>query len=75
MVARHFRDSDPSRQFTRLRRGSTPIPKDHLTQILEAANYAPTPRNRQAWKFLVIYKNFNPVFSFTHVTIIFSDPN
>lgn len=33
---------------------STPIPKDHLTKILEAANYAPTPRNRQAWKFLVI---------------------
>lgn len=33
---------------------STPIPKGHLTRILEAANYAPTPRNRQAWKFLVI---------------------
>ena len=35
---------------------STPIPKDHLMQILEAANFAPTPRNRQAWKFLVIQK-------------------
>ena len=33
---------------------STPVPKEHLTKILEAANYAPTPRNRQAWKFLVI---------------------
>ncbi len=33
-----------------------PIPEDHLMQILEAANYAPTPRNRQAWKFLVIQK-------------------
>ena len=33
---------------------SDPIPEDHLTQILEAANFAPTPRNRQAWKFLVI---------------------
>jgi nitroreductase len=35
---------------------STPIPNDHLMQILEAANFAPTPRNRQAWKFLVIQK-------------------
>ncbi len=34
----------------------TPIPEDHLLQILEAANFAPTPRNRQAWKFLVIQK-------------------
>ncbi len=33
---------------------STPVPKEHLMKILEAANYAPTPRNRQAWKFLVI---------------------
>ena len=35
---------------------STPIPNDHLMQILEAANFAPTPRNRQAWKFLIIQK-------------------
>jgi len=35
---------------------STSIPNDHLMQILEAANFAPTPRNRQAWKFLVIQK-------------------
>ncbi len=34
----------------------TPVSKEHLMQILEAANYAPTPRNRQAWKFLVIQK-------------------
>lgn len=33
---------------------STPVPKEHITKILEAANFAPTPRNRQAWKFLVI---------------------
>ncbi len=33
---------------------STPIPKEHLTKILEAANCAPSPSNRQAWKFLVI---------------------
>lgn len=36
---------------------STPIPNDHLMKILEAANFAPTPRNRQAWKFLVIQKS------------------
>ena len=35
---------------------STPIPNDHLMQILEAANFAPTPGNRQAWKFLIIQK-------------------
>jgi nitroreductase len=33
---------------------STPVPKKHLTKILEAANYAPSPRNRQAWKFVVV---------------------
>ena len=33
---------------------STPVPKEHLTKILEAANYAPCPRNRQAWKFIVV---------------------
>jgi len=34
----------------------TPIPEEHLTKILEAANYAPCPRNRQAWKFIVVRK-------------------
>ena len=33
---------------------STPVPEEHVTQILEAAHYAPCPRNRQAWKFVVI---------------------
>jgi nitroreductase len=33
---------------------STPVPKKHLSKILEAANYAPSPRNRQAWKFVVV---------------------
>jgi nitroreductase len=32
----------------------TPVPDEHIHQILEAANYAPCPRNRQAWKFVVI---------------------
>ncbi|UCF70184.1 MAG: nitroreductase family protein [candidate division WOR-3 bacterium] len=33
---------------------STPIPKEHITRILEAASLAPTANNRQPWKFLVI---------------------
>ena len=33
---------------------NTPVPEAHIHKILEAGNYAPTPRNRQAWKFLVI---------------------
>jgi len=32
----------------------TPVPDEHIEQILEAAHYAPCPRNRQAWKFVVI---------------------
>jgi 5,6-dimethylbenzimidazole synthase len=31
-----------------------PVPDEHIRQILEAAHYAPCPRNRQAWKFVVI---------------------
>ena len=33
---------------------STPVPKEHIMKILDAANFAPTPRNRQAWRYLVI---------------------
>ena len=33
---------------------STPVPDEHIHKILEAAHYAPCPRNRQAWKFVVI---------------------
>lgn len=33
---------------------STPVPEDHLEMILRAAHSAPSPRNRQGWKFLVI---------------------
>ena len=33
---------------------STPVTEEHLKMILSAANYAPSPRNRQAWKFVVI---------------------
>ena len=29
------------------------VPDDHIRKILEAARYAPTPRNRQDWKFVV----------------------
>jgi len=33
---------------------STPVPKDHIIKILEAASLAPSANNRQPWKFLVI---------------------
>jgi len=33
---------------------STPVPDEHITKILEAARYAPTPHNRQDWKFIVV---------------------
>jgi nitroreductase len=32
----------------------TPVPDDHISKILEAARFAPTPRNRQDWKFIVV---------------------
>ena len=33
---------------------STPVPKEHITKILETANCAPSSGNAQNWKFLVI---------------------
>lgn len=33
---------------------STPVPDEHITKVLEAARFAPTPRNRQDWKFVVV---------------------
>jgi len=33
---------------------STPIPKEHIIKILNAARFAPTSGNQQPWKFLVI---------------------
>lgn len=33
---------------------STPVPDEHITKILEAACLAPSPRNRQDWKFIVV---------------------
>lgn len=33
---------------------STPVPKEHILKILEAAQYAPTAGNQQPWKFMVI---------------------
>jgi nitroreductase len=32
----------------------TPIPEDHIMQILDAARMAPTSGNQQPWKFLVV---------------------
>lgn len=31
-----------------------PVPEGHILKILDAARYAPTARNKQPWKFLVI---------------------
>lgn len=33
---------------------STPVPEDHLMQILEAAHFAPSAGNQQPWRFLVV---------------------
>ena len=33
---------------------STPVPKEHMLKILDAARSAPTAGNQQPWKFLVI---------------------
>jgi nitroreductase len=33
---------------------STPIPEEHITQILDVARSAPTSGNQQPWKFVVI---------------------
>jgi nitroreductase len=33
---------------------ATPVPEDHLMQILDAARMAPTSGNQQPWKFLVV---------------------
>jgi nitroreductase len=32
----------------------TPVPEEHLTQILDAARLSPTSGNQQPWKFLVV---------------------
>jgi nitroreductase/ketosteroid isomerase-like protein len=32
----------------------TPVPKEHILKILDAARMAPTARNQQPWKFLVV---------------------
>lgn len=33
---------------------STPVPKEHILKILDAARYAPTAGNVQPWKFVII---------------------
>jgi nitroreductase len=33
---------------------STPVPKEHILKILDAARFAPTAGNQQPWKFLVV---------------------
>jgi nitroreductase len=33
---------------------ATPVPKEHILKILDAARFAPTAGNQQPWKFLVV---------------------
>ena len=33
---------------------STPVPREHILKILDAAHFAPTAGNQQPWKFLVV---------------------
>lgn len=52
-------DEMPFFQTVRSRRSvrrfqPTPVPEDHLMQILDAARLAPTSGNQQPWKFLVV---------------------
>lgn len=35
---------------------STPVPQEHLKQIIDAARMAPTAGNQQPWKFIVVQK-------------------
>lgn len=37
---------------------STPVPKEHILKILDAARFAPTAGNQQPWKFLVIQDRY-----------------
>jgi nitroreductase/ketosteroid isomerase-like protein len=68
-INRYFTDTNPEIKYTsdqvflfdmiKNRRTvrkfkSTPIPKEHILKILDAARFAPTAGNQQPWKFLVI---------------------
>jgi nitroreductase/ketosteroid isomerase-like protein len=49
----HFFDIIKNRRTVRKFK-STPIPREHILKILEAAHFAPTAGNQQPWKFLVV---------------------
>jgi nitroreductase/ketosteroid isomerase-like protein len=48
-IFRTIRQRRTVRQFK-----STPVPREHILKILDAARFAPTAGNQQPWKFLVI---------------------
>ena len=37
---------------------STPVPKELVLELLEAANLAPTATNRQPWDFVVVHRSY-----------------
>lgn len=37
---------------------STPVPKELVLEILEAANLAPSATNRQPWEFVVVHRSY-----------------
>jgi len=37
---------------------STPVPKELVLELLEAANLAPTATNRQPWEFVVVHRSY-----------------
>jgi nitroreductase len=37
---------------------STPVPKELVLELLEAANLAPSATNRQPWEFVVVHRSY-----------------
>ena len=37
---------------------STPVPKELILELLEAANMAPSATNRQPWEFVVVHRSY-----------------
>jgi nitroreductase len=37
---------------------STPVPKELVLELLEAANLAPSATNRQPWEFIVVHRSY-----------------
>jgi len=37
---------------------STPVPRETVERLLEAANLAPSATNRQPWEFVVVHRSY-----------------